>query len=150
MIEVCQFAVLLVLYVLAVIRREGLKITTYEIVFCAYATGWILEEFAAIIEHGWKVHTQNLWSFLDITFFLIYSTYFTIRMYALASGQFYLGEDALNISRASRPWLLEISPALRSALMGLMDVQSSSIVVGVLCCRNEAGWYDCAVWDEEK
>ncbi|KFY49579.1 hypothetical protein V495_00561 [Pseudogymnoascus sp. VKM F-4514 (FW-929)] len=105
-IEVCQFAVLLVLYVLAMIRREGLKITSYEIVFCAYATGWILEEFAAIIEHGWKVHTQNLWSFLDITFFLIYSTYFTIRMYALASGRLHLGEDALNILAIAAPVLL--------------------------------------------
>jgi hypothetical protein len=106
MIEVCQFAVLLVLYVLAMVRREGLKITIYEIVFCAYATGWILEEFAAIIEHGWKVHTQNLWSFLDITFFLIYGTYFTIRMYALASGRLHLGEDALNILAIAAPVLL--------------------------------------------
>jgi voltage-gated potassium channel Kch len=106
MIEVCQCAVLLVLYVLAMVRREGLKITIYEIVFCAYATGWILEEFAAIIEHGWKVHTQNLWSFLDITFFLIYGTYFTIRMYALASGRLHLGEDALNILAIAAPVLL--------------------------------------------
>ncbi|KFY26287.1 hypothetical protein V491_01366 [Pseudogymnoascus sp. VKM F-3775] len=105
-IEVCQFAVLLVLYVLTMIRRQGLKITTYEIVFCAYATGWILEEFAAIIEHGWKVHTQNLWSFLDITFFLIYSTYFTMRMYALASGRLHLGQSALNILAIAAPVLL--------------------------------------------
>lgn len=105
-IEVCQFAALLVLYVLTMVSREGLKITIYEIIFCAYATGWILEEFAAIIEHGWKVHTQNLWSFLDITFFLIYSTYFTTRMYALASGRLHLGEDALNILAIAAPVLL--------------------------------------------
>ncbi len=105
-IEVCQFAVLLALYVLTMIRRDGLKITTYEVVFCAYSTGWILEEFAAIIEHGWKVHTQNLWSFLDITFFLIYVTYFTIRTYAWASGQLHLGEDALNILAMAAPALL--------------------------------------------
>lgn len=74
--------------------------------FCAYATGWILEEFAAIIEHGWKVHTQNLWSFLDITFCLIYGIYFTMRMYALASGRLYLGRDALNILAIIAPVLL--------------------------------------------
>jgi hypothetical protein len=59
-IEVCQFAILLALYVLAMVRREGLRFTVYEIIFCAYTTGWILEEFAAMIEHGWKVHMQNL------------------------------------------------------------------------------------------
>ncbi|OBT84315.1 hypothetical protein VE02_08325 [Pseudogymnoascus sp. 03VT05] len=106
MIEVCQFAILLALYVLTMVSREGLKITIYEVIFCAYATGWILEEFAAIIEHGWKVHTQNLWSFLDITFFFIYGTYFTTRMYALSSGQTYLGETALNVLAIAAPVLL--------------------------------------------
>jgi len=106
MIELCQFAVLLGLYVLAMIRRKGLTVTISEIIFCAYASGWILEEFAAIIEHGWKVHTQNLWSFLDITFFVIYGSYFTLRMYAIASGREYLGEDALNILAIAAPVLL--------------------------------------------
>ena len=106
MIEVCQFAVLLALYVLAMVRRQGLTITPYEIIFGAYASGWILEEFAAIIEHGWKVHTQNLWSFLDITFFVIYGAYLTMRMYAFASGRDYLAEDALNILAIAAPVLL--------------------------------------------
>jgi voltage-gated potassium channel Kch len=106
MIEVCQFAVLLVLYVLTMVRREGLTITVYEVIFCTYTAGWSLEEFAAIIEHGWKVHTQNLWSFLDITFIFIYGTYFTMRMYALASGQLDLGKDALNILAIAAPLLL--------------------------------------------
>jgi hypothetical protein len=106
MIEVSQFAVLLVLYVLAMVRRDELKITVYEIIFCTYTTGWVLEEFAAIIEHGWKVHTQNLWSFLDITFIIIYGTYFTIRIYALASGQLHLGKGALNILAIAAPLLL--------------------------------------------
>ena len=105
-IEVCQFTVLLILYILTMIHREGLKLTVYEIIFCSYATGWILEEFAAIIEHGWQVHTQNLWSFLDITFFIIYGTYFTVRMYALASAHHNQGETALNILTIAAPVLL--------------------------------------------
>jgi len=106
MVEVCQFVVLLALYMLTMISRDGLRMTVYEIIFCTYASGWILEEFAAIIEHGWQVHTQNLWSFLDVTFFFIYSTYFTMRMYAMASGQLRLGMDALNILSVAAPVLL--------------------------------------------
>jgi hypothetical protein len=105
-IEVCQFAVLLVLYGLTMFYRDGLNVTIYEMIFCAYASGWILEEFAAIIEHGWYVHTQNLWSFLDITFFLIYSIYFTLRMYAWVSGQVQLGGGALDILSIAAPVLL--------------------------------------------
>ncbi|KAL4939587.1 hypothetical protein BDV06DRAFT_33893 [Aspergillus oleicola] len=71
MIEVCQFIILLSLYVLTMIYREGLEVTTVEMIFWAYTSGWILEELAAIIEHGWHVHMQNLWSFLDFTFSLL-------------------------------------------------------------------------------
>ncbi|KEF59080.1 uncharacterized protein A1O9_03923 [Exophiala aquamarina CBS 119918] len=53
--EVCQFAVLLTLYVLAMTYRQSSKLTVYELIFCIYTTGWILEEFAPIIEHGWQI-----------------------------------------------------------------------------------------------
>lgn len=105
-IEVCQFAVLLGLYVLAMVGRDGSNITAYEIIFSIYSIGWILEEFAAIIEHGWKVHTQNLWSFLDIIFIIIYGTYLTMRMVAWATGKAHIGGGALNILAIAAPLLL--------------------------------------------
>ncbi|OQU98150.1 hypothetical protein CLAIMM_03975 [Cladophialophora immunda] len=105
MLEVGQFAVLLMLYMLTMTFYQQSRLTACEIAFCLYTTGWILEEFAAIIEHGWQVHTQNLWSFLDITFIVIYTVYFIVRMYALASGRLNPGLG-LNMLAIAAPVLL--------------------------------------------
>ena len=113
-IEICQFALLLALYILTMVCNDGLNLTIYEIAFCTYASGWILEEFAALIEHGWQVHTQNLWSFLDLAFIVIYSTYFTIRLYAFASGELHLGRYALHVLSIAAPVLL---PRLAFSMM---------------------------------
>ncbi|KAL2867471.1 uncharacterized protein BJX67DRAFT_380819 [Aspergillus lucknowensis] len=106
MIEVCQFIVLLVLYVLAMVYREGLELTAVEMIFCAYTCGWILEEFAAIIEHGWHVHMQNLWSFLDLIFIFIFFAYLTLRTYSQVTAQAELAKGALNILSISAPILV--------------------------------------------
>jgi hypothetical protein len=105
-IEICQFAVLLLFYGLTMVYRNGTIITSYETIFCAYATGWLLEEFAAIIEHGWYVHTQNVWSFLDIAFFGIYSIYFMLRTYAAVVENADLATSALDILCVAAPVLL--------------------------------------------
>ena len=54
-IEVCQFLVLLLLYLLTMTHRNHLLFTTYEMIFFVYAAGWVLDEFASMLEHGWKV-----------------------------------------------------------------------------------------------
>ena len=105
-IEISQFIILLGLYVLTMVFNNGLKITIYEIAFCTYTSGWILEEFAALIEHGWKVHTQNLWSFLDLAFIMIYFAYFFTRISALANSQLWSGKYALNILSIAAPVLV--------------------------------------------
>lgn len=86
LIEVFQFAILLVLYILAMAHRNRTQLNGYEILFSVYTAGWILDEFAAIIEHGWEVHAQNLWSFLDITFTIIYTAYVITRIHDLLVG----------------------------------------------------------------
>lgn len=106
MIEICQFALLLLLYGLAMVYRDGINITGYEATFCAYASGWLLEEFAAIIEHGWYVHTQNVWSFLDLAFFVIYSIYLALRTYAAAVGDADVAASALDVLCVVAPVLL--------------------------------------------
>lgn len=88
-IEVVQFVILLVLYILTMVNKSRSKgslhtqFTTLELVFVIYAMGWNLDEIASVSEHGWTVHTENLWSFLDITFVLIFSVYFCTRMHGL-------------------------------------------------------------------
>ncbi|KAJ9498444.1 hypothetical protein H2202_006131 [Exophiala xenobiotica] len=85
-IELCQFAILLALYVVVMAGRESRMRTDYsvvEAVFDVYASGWVLDQFASILEHGWGVYTQNLWSFLDVMFCLLFVVYLSLRMHAL-------------------------------------------------------------------
>ncbi|KAJ9647299.1 hypothetical protein H2201_003898 [Coniosporium apollinis] len=105
-IEICQFAVLLVLYVLAMTCRDHTTFNRYELCFCVYAAGWVLDEFASILEHGWQVHTQNLWSFLDITFVVVFASYLLVRLHSLSTNQPEAGRQALDILSIAAPILL--------------------------------------------
>lgn len=62
-LEVVQFIILLVLYVLVMSKRDPGTFSVIELIFCVYTAGWVLDQFATILEHGWSVYTQNLWSF---------------------------------------------------------------------------------------
>lgn len=43
----------------------------------------MLDQFASILEHGWQVYTQNLWSFLDVMFSCLFLVYLVLRLHAL-------------------------------------------------------------------
>lgn len=91
LIELVHFSILLVLYILTMTYCNGPGKGTrtmgiYEIVFDVFTAGWVLEQFAAIVEHGWEVHAQNLWSFLDVTFILIFGVYGAVRVVELLIG----------------------------------------------------------------
>ena len=66
LLEIGHFILLLALYTVTMVHRQGPRMTGWEIAFLVYAAGWVLDEFASTLEHGWQVHTQNLWSFLII------------------------------------------------------------------------------------
>ena len=105
-LDICQFLVLLLLYVLAMNKQNGVEFTVYELIFDIYALGWVLDELASILEHGWQCYTQNLWSFLDSIFAIIFSVYFVMRMHHLSTGQEFLGRPALDILAAGAPVLI--------------------------------------------
>lgn len=84
-IELTQFLVLLTLYMLTMINRHQ-GFTLWELAFSIYTAGWVLQEFAAIIEHGWELHSQSLWSFLDASFIFIFGIYFIVRLYDVGNG----------------------------------------------------------------
>jgi hypothetical protein len=119
-LEVGQFVVLLVLYLLMANNREHtrgaghLKYTLYELVFDVYAIGWVLDELASVSEHGWTVHTENLWSFLDLTFVVIFCTYFGVRMHGLTVDDASYAKLATDIISLAAPVLL---PRLAFCLM---------------------------------
>ena len=80
LLEVLQFVILLLLYVGVMEQRDTSRFSALEVAFCVYSSGWILEQLASMLEHGWRVYTQNLWSFLDVTFAAIYIIYFVKRI----------------------------------------------------------------------
>ena len=105
-LDICQFLTLLILFILTMEHRESDQFTTYELLFCIYATGWALDEFASILEHGWHCYTQNLWAFLDFMFIVIYAVYLVLRIHSLATGDVRSGIPALDILSAGAPVLI--------------------------------------------
>ena len=105
-LDICQFLVLLVFYVLAMNARDGEEFTTYELLFCIYGIGWVLDELASVLEHGWQCYTQNLWSFLDTIFAAVFVVYFVMRIHSLSTGNSVLGPPALDILAAGAPVLI--------------------------------------------
>lgn len=105
-LDIVEFMLLLLLYVLVMSNRQGTKFTIYELVFCIYALGWCLEEVASMLEHGWKVYTQNLWSFLDFIFCIFYAVYLVLRLRGLATGDHSTSVSALVILATAAPILI--------------------------------------------
>ena len=104
-IEVVQFIILLVLFYLCMVSREGTTVTKAELWFIIYAAGWVLDELASMLEHGWQVHTQNLWAFLDITFVIVYILYLSVRIHGWAVGSAEEARQALDILSMAAPIL---------------------------------------------
>jgi hypothetical protein len=104
-LEVTQFIILLVLYIL-VMHNRVTEFTITESIFCIYTAGWVLDQFASILEHGWKVYTQNLWSFLDVTFAVIYGIYFIMRLVGLKLHDDTLANQAIDVLAIGAPFLI--------------------------------------------
>ncbi|KAF2641215.1 hypothetical protein P280DRAFT_542365 [Massarina eburnea CBS 473.64] len=104
-IEVTQFTILLALYCFCMTKQHHADFTLAEALFMVYGAGWTLDECASMLEHGWTVHTQELWAFLDITFVGIYLAYFWVRVYGWAAGNAAFGRQALDILAIAAPIL---------------------------------------------
>lgn len=87
-------------------HNQSLTYNLYEIVFDAYAMGWVLDELASVGEHGWSVHTENLWSFLDLSFVVIFCIYFGVRMHGFSSQDPSYAKLASDIIAMAAPVLL--------------------------------------------
>lgn len=105
-LDLCQFIVLLTLYLLVMKHHKHSHLTVPEVAFCVYACGWVLDEFASMLQHGWQVYTQNLWSFLDFTFALIFILYLVLRFHDLAMGIAHTQHRGLDILATGAPVLI--------------------------------------------
>jgi hypothetical protein len=105
-LELVQFCVLLALYVAFMTERDADRFSKLELCFAVYAFGWSLDTFATVLEHGWSVYSQNLWSFLDATFAAVYLAYLGMRIHGWRTESLVVGQQALDVLAMGAPVLI--------------------------------------------
>ncbi|EPE06730.1 nonselective cation channel [Ophiostoma piceae UAMH 11346] len=107
-LESCQFTILLSLYLLFMAERDASRFSSLEMAFSIYSFGWVLDQFATILEHGWHVYTQNLWSFLDVTYAVVYWAYLVLRIHGFRTGNTPggPGQQSLDVMALAAPVLI--------------------------------------------
>jgi hypothetical protein len=149
-LEVCQFSLLLFLYLLVMIHRNGTDFNYFELAFCIYAFGWVLDQFASVLEHGWQVYTQNLWSFLDVMFAFTYWVYLLLRMYGIVWHKDRINGLALDILTTGAPVLV---PRLAFNVMSnnmlivaLREMMADFSILSLLAVWCSAGFLLAMTW----
>lgn len=104
-VEATWFVILIALYCFCMMKQNHAEFTLAECLFLVYALGWTVDECASMLEHGWQVHTQELWAFLDVTFVVIFLSYLGVRTYAWSVNSIDLGRQALDILAIAAPIL---------------------------------------------
>ncbi|EFW99534.1 receptor-activated Ca2+-permeable cation channel [Grosmannia clavigera kw1407] len=105
-LETLQFSVLLGLYLCFMAERDASRYSKLEIAFAIFSFGWVLDQFATILEHGWHVYTQNLWSFLDVIYAAVYWSYLVLRLHGWRIGSLEYGQQALDALAMAAPVLI--------------------------------------------
>lgn len=84
-IEFGTFATLIGLFVATLVFRNLSHATTLEFIFVIFASGFILDEFAAAKEVGWRVYLANAWNAFDLSFMAIFISYIVLRVIGLVT-----------------------------------------------------------------
>ena len=149
-LEIAHFLILLTLYLALMNSRDPSNFTWLEIAFCVYAFGWILDQIATILEHGWKVYTQNLWAFLDVTFGIIYLIYFVLRVQAHQANDEEAALTAFDVLSMGAPVLI---PRLAFNVMSenmlfvsLRDMMANFFVLSLLAVWCFGGFLLSMTW----
>jgi hypothetical protein len=139
LLEFGHFVLLMFLYVMTMVRRDGSRVTGWEVCFLFYSAGWMLDELASMLEHGWLVHTQNLWSFLDISLVVIYTIYFAVRFHGWTIDNDEFGIQALDVLACAAPIML---PRLAFNMMpeNLLFISLRAMMKDFIVLTAVAGW----------
>ncbi|CAK7225636.1 hypothetical protein SBRCBS47491_005956 [Sporothrix bragantina] len=141
-LEACQFTVLLGLYLLFMAERDASRLSGLELAFSIFSFGWVLDQFATILEHGWHVYTQNLWSFLDVAYGVVYWIYLILRLHGWrtgSNGDNGYGQQALDVMALAAPVLI---PRIAFTLLSdnLLFVSLRSMVADFTLLTFLAAW----------
>jgi len=117
--------------------------------------------FATVLEHGefrtlifiiysntiagWHVYTQNLWSFLDVTFAAIFAVYFCIRIHGWRVGDPRYGQQAMDVLAMGAPVLI---PRLAFNFMSenMLFVSLRAMMRDFTVLTVLAAWCFCGFW----
>lgn len=80
LLSTISFAVMLVLF-LAVLKERRLDITTLEIVFWFWSTGFMLDEIVGFNEQGFSLYLMSFWNLFDLGILLFLFCYYCMRLY---------------------------------------------------------------------
>ncbi|CAK7273110.1 hypothetical protein SEPCBS57363_005486 [Sporothrix epigloea] len=142
LLEAGQFTVLLGLYLLFMAERDASRLSGLELAFSIFSFGWVLDQFATILEHGWHVYTQNLWSFLDVAYGIVYCVYLVLRLHGWRTGSNGgngYGQQALDVMALAAPVLI---PRIAFTLLSdnLLFVSLRSMVADFTLLTFLAAW----------
>lgn len=149
-LEVVQFLILLALFVWVMNSRRALHFSGPEVIFCIYTFGWILDQLASILEHGWSVYSENLWSFLDVFFGVIFVIYFGLRMHGIQTRNVATSQPALDLLAMGAPLLI---PRLAFNLfsenllfVSLREMMAKFLLLTMLAVWSFLGFFLAMLW----
>ena len=97
--------------------------------------------FAAQSTTGWHVYTQNLWSFLDVTFSAIFGIYLVLRLHSWRTRRIEPAQQAMDVLAMGAPVLIpRIAFNLMSENMLFVSLRAMMRDFTVLTCLACVGW----------
>lgn len=139
-----------ILYLVLMTTKDPDRLTIEETIFIVFSLGWILDLVASMVEHGWAVYSQNLWSFLDVGFSAVFFVYLVLRVHGVTT-------DNDSVSRPALDWLAMGAPFLVPRLafnvfsenllfVSLRDMMAKFILLTFLAVWSFAGFFLAMVW----
>lgn len=149
-LEIWHFIILLALYISQMQMRDAGNFTFFEVFFCVYTFGWLLDQSATILEHGWQVYTQNLWTYLDVSFGATFLVYFILRLIGHHTNDVQTTEIAFDVLAMGAPFLV---PRLAFNILSenmlfvsLRAMMSNFIILTLLAVWSFAGFLLASSW----
>ncbi|TDL25527.1 receptor-activated Ca2+-permeable cation channel [Rickenella mellea] len=100
-LELVNFSVLLLVFILCLSNQSLEYIDIWEFIFLIFALAFVLAEYTASREHGWSIYIASMWNVFDTAFIVIFLAYFAFRVKGLLDGDLWASNMAFDILACS-------------------------------------------------
>ncbi|KAJ5297343.1 hypothetical protein N7508_007592 [Penicillium antarcticum] len=111
-----SYAVLLGLF-LAVLEQRSRRITSLEVVFWFWSTGFMLDEIVGFNEQGFSLYLMSFWNLFDLGILLLLFAYYCLRIY----GSFLTYPRSQLVTDQAFDVLAATAPLLFPRLFSILD-----------------------------